>query len=62
MHHPAFIDVFEPDPKPNMRPSLATSFEPLAPRRILGTADVLDHGEIAQAQNPPNRLLCLSWS
>jgi hypothetical protein len=26
--------------------------EPLTPRRILGTADVLDHGEIAQAQNP----------
>jgi hypothetical protein len=27
--------------------------EPLTPRRILGTADVFDHGEIAQAQNPP---------
>lgn len=26
--------------------------EPLTPRWILGTADVLDHGEIAQSQNP----------
>jgi hypothetical protein len=26
--------------------------EPLTRRRILGTVDVLDHGEIAQAQNP----------
>ena len=37
--------------------------EPLTPRRILGAADVLDHGEIAQVAEPrQNRLLCRSWS
>jgi hypothetical protein len=33
------------------------SLEPLMPRRILGTTDVLDHGEIAQAQNPARTAL-----
>jgi hypothetical protein len=30
-------------------------FEPLAPSRILGATNVLDHGEVAQAQNAPER-------
>jgi hypothetical protein len=29
------------------------SLEPLTPRRILGTTDVLDHAEIAQRRTPP---------
>jgi hypothetical protein len=33
------------------------SLEPLTSRRILGTADVLDHGEIAQPQNPARTAL-----
>ena len=37
-----------------MRPGLAQDLlplEPLTPSRILGAADVLDHREVAQAQN-----------
>ncbi len=36
-------------------------FELLAPGRILGASDILDHGEVAQAQDPARPSMS-SWS